>query len=271
MESMIRLGCFLGVLILCGLAQSLWPRRQLGAGWRRVAVNLAMPVLGSALLKLSLPFLAVGIAIQAGQNGWGLLNLWPLPIWVDMLVALLMLDMIIYWQHRLFHRIPLLWRLHRMHHSDTHIDVTTGLRFHPLEILLSMLIKLGAVLALGASPWAVLMFEVILNAGSLFNHSNLRLSLSLDRMLRWIVVTPDMHRVHHSWYVHETNSNYGFSFSCWDRLFRSYVAQPKEGHLGMTIGLRDFRAADEQRLLSLLWQPLRPQSRNPASFPSAGV
>jgi sterol desaturase/sphingolipid hydroxylase (fatty acid hydroxylase superfamily) len=184
-----------------------------------------------------------------------------LSTWASVLLAVAALDLAIYLQHVLFHAVPALWRLHRMHHADLEIDVTTGARFHPIEILLSMGIKLGVVAALGAPGVAVLAFELLLNATSMFNHSNVRMSLRIDRLLRWIVVTPDMHRVHHSIVVRETNSNFGFNLPWWDRLFGTYRNQPAAGHEAMTIGIEQFREPGEQRLDRMLTQPFREDDR----------
>jgi sterol desaturase/sphingolipid hydroxylase (fatty acid hydroxylase superfamily) len=197
----------------------------------------------------------------AESRGWGLFHLLDTPLWLSLVVSVAALDFAIYLQHRLFHAVPLLWRLHRMHHADLEIDVTTGARFHPIEILLSMIIKLGVVIALGAPAAAVLMFEVLLNATSMFNHGNVRLPLAADRLLRWVVVTPDMHRVHHSILPRETNSNFGFNLPWWDRLLGTYRPQPEAGHDGMTIGLDIFRDVRELRLDRLLLQPFRADGR----------
>ena len=199
----------------------------------------------------------MGIAVIADGRDWGLLNVFDVPPLVAFVVALVGLDVAIYLQHVLFHAVPVLWRLHRMHHADLEFDVTTGLRFHPFEILLSMGIKAGVIVALGAPAAAVLAFETLLSAASMFNHGNVRMPLGLDRVLRWIVVTPDMHRVHHSILPDETNSNFGFSVSWWDRLFGTYRAQPSQGHDGMTIGIEQFRDAGELRLDRMLIQPAR--------------
>lgn len=219
--------------------------------------NLAIVLLNTLLVRLLFPLAAVGVAIQAAEQGWGLLNLFSLPGWISAVLSIAALDMAVYFQHRVFHAVPLLWRLHRMHHADTEFDVTTGLRFHPLEILLSMLIKMAVVLLIGAPALAVLVFEVLLNATALFNHGNVRLPQSIDRGLRLILVTPDMHRVHHSVIPRETNSNFGFSVPWWDRLFGTYRAQPEKGHQGMMIGLDDFRTERDLRLDQMLVQPLR--------------
>jgi sterol desaturase/sphingolipid hydroxylase (fatty acid hydroxylase superfamily) len=257
-ETTIRLSAFFGVLAVLAAAEALWPRRAAsvprGSRWFN---NLAIVALDSLLLRLLFPVLAVGWALEVEARGWGLLNRVNGPAWLEGALAVLLLDLAIYWQHRVFHRVPAFWRLHRMHHSDLDFDASTGVRFHPLEILLSMLIKLAVVAVLGAAAVAVLVFEVLLNASSLFEHANLRIPASVDRRLRWLLVTPDMHRVHHSIHGDEYNRNFGFNFPWWDRLFGSYRAQPRDGHLAMTIGLRQFRAAPDQRLDRLLLQPLR--------------
>ena len=194
---------------------------------------------------------------MAEAGGWGLFNALDLPLWLAALLSILLLDLVIYFQHVLFHAVPGLWRLHRMHHADLEFDVTTGLRFHPVEIVLSMVIKLAAVAALGAPAVAVLLFEVVLNATALFNHANIRLPAGVDRVLRWVIVTPDMHRVHHSVIPVETNSNFGFNLPWWDRLLGTYRAQPQAGHAGMTIGIEQFRTRRDLWLDRMLVQPLR--------------
>ena len=213
--------------------------------------------LGAILVRLLVPLTAIGAAALAEENQWGLFQQFRLPEALAMVLGLLLLDLAIWAQHRLFHAIPWLWRLHRMHHADLDFDVTTGIRFHPLEILLSMLIKVAVVISLGLSPLAVLVFEIMLNSTALFNHGNLRLPKRLDRYLRWFVVTPDMHRVHHSWYREETDSNFGFNLPWWDRLFGTYRTQPRDGHVGMVIGLPQFRESRDLHLDQLLLQPFR--------------
>jgi sterol desaturase/sphingolipid hydroxylase (fatty acid hydroxylase superfamily) len=203
------------------------------------------------------------MALVAEQRGWGLMNAVAAPAWIAVPVSVLLLDLAIYLQHVAFHAVPALWRLHRMHHADLDIDVTTGLRFHPIEIVLSMGIKLAVVTALGAPAVAVLVFEVLLNATSMFNHANLRLPQPIDRALRWLVVTPDMHRVHHSVAVAETNSNYGFNLPWWDRLFGTYRDQPAAGHDGMTIGVERFRSPRDLMLDRMLLQPFRGDAGDP--------
>lgn len=216
-----------------------------------------MVVGGTLLIRLMLPAAAVGAAMTAEARDWGILGLVDLPPWVEIVIALVLLDLAIYAQHVLFHAVPGLWRLHRVHHADLEFDVTTGLRFHPIEIAASMLIKLAAVVAIGAPALGVLIFEVILNATAMFSHSNVGLPPGIDRVLRRVIVTPDMHRVHHSIAVRETNSNFGFNLPWWDRLFGTYRAQPAAGHEAMTIGLPQFRDPAELRLDRMLLQPLR--------------
>ena len=257
-EPLIRLGVFAAVLALLMAWELLAPRRPLSVGrWRRWPGNVGVVVIDALLLRILFPTAAVGLALVAEVNGWGLLNLVAVPDWLAILVAIVLLDLIIYAQHVLFHAVPSLWRLHRMHHADLDIDVTTGIRFHPVEILLSMVIKLGAVVVLGAPALGVMIFEVLLNATSMFSHSNIRLPAGVDRPLRCILVTPDMHRVHHSIVARETNSNFGFNLPWWDRLFGTYRAQPAAGHEAMTIGLPQFRDPTELRLDRMLMQPLR--------------
>jgi sterol desaturase/sphingolipid hydroxylase (fatty acid hydroxylase superfamily) len=255
-EPLIRGGVFALVL----LAMALWeiaarrrpqhiPRRQ------RWPSNLAIVVLDTLAVRLAFPLAAVGVALIAAERGWGLFNLMIAPTWLAVIISVVVLDLAIYFQHRLFHAVPWLWRLHRMHHADLEFDVTTGLRFHPLEILISMGIKLTVVTLLGAPALAVLIFEVLLNATSMFNHGNVRLPARIDRWLRLLVVTPEMHRVHHSIIRRETDSNFGFNLPWWDRIFRTYRDQPAAGHLGMTIGIEAFRKPRELRLDRMLLQP----------------
>lgn len=261
-EAAVRLGSFAGLLLLLFGAERLLPRRAVGR-LGRVGTNLLIVVLNTLLLRLCFPLMAVGVAIWAAGHGWGLFNLLAWPSWWEVIAAILLLDMLIYWQHRLMHAVPLLWRLHRMHHSDLAFDVSTAVRFHPLEIGLSMLIKMAAVLLLGADPGAVILFEVILSSASLFEHANLRLTKRLDNVLRCLIVTPDMHRVHHSVHQLETDSNFGFSLSVWDRLFGSYRAQPQDGHDAMQIGLHEFRQHQDQGFSQLMLQPFRQVSPQP--------
>jgi sterol desaturase/sphingolipid hydroxylase (fatty acid hydroxylase superfamily) len=260
-EPVIRLSCFLGVLLLMALWEFLTPRRPQAVGrGLRWPNNLGLVVLDTVVVRLLFPFAGVGMAFLAQTNDWGLFNLVALPAWIAIPAAVLLLDLIIYGQHVAFHAAPVLWRLHRMHHADLEFDVTTGLRFHPGEIILSMLIKLTAVAVLGAPPLAVLAFEVLLNATSMFNHGNVRIPSGFDRWLRLVLVTPDMHRVHHSIDGRETNSNFGFNVPWWDRLFGTYRAQPALGHAGMTLGIDLFRSPRDLWLDRLLLQPLRGDS-----------
>ena len=257
-EPALRLGGFFGVLALLAILELRSPRRaQRFERWLRWPSNFGIVVVDTLVSRLVFPAAAVGAAVYAEGRGWGLLNRAALPDWLEILVAIVALDLVIYAQHVLFHRVPTLWRLHRVHHADLEFDVTTGIRFHPIEILLSMAIKLGAVVILGAPALGVLIFEVLLNAAAMFNHSNLKLPIGVDRVLRRVLVTPDMHRVHHSIVVRETHSNFGFALPWWDRLFRTYRAQPVAGHDGMTIGVPEFRDRGELRLDRMLMQPLR--------------
>lgn len=257
-ESLIRVCVFAAVLALLMAWELVAPRRPLAFGRRRRwPGNVGVAAIDAVLLRIVFPTAAVGLALLAEGKDWGLLNFIAVPDWLAILVAIVLLDLVIYTQHVLFHRIPLLWRLHRMHHADLDIDATTGIRFHPVEILLSMIIKLGAVVTLGVPALGVMIFEILLNATSMFSHSNIRLPAGLDRPLRLFLVTPDMHRVHHSIIARETDSNFGFNLPWWDRLFGTYRAQPEAGHEGMTIGLTQFRDPAELRLDRMLMQPLR--------------
>lgn len=264
-ETAIRILGFVSVLGVVVVWEILATRRSQTVKRRvRWPGNLAIVILDTLAVRLLFPLAAVGAAVYASDHGWGLLNLVSIPGSLAVVVAILALDLAIYFQHRIFHAVPWLWRLHRMHHADLEFDVTTGLRFHPLEILLSMAIKMAAVVLIGAPALAVVVFEVLLNATSLFNHGNIRLPHRVDRWLRLFLVTPDMHRVHHSAIQHETNSNFGFSIPWWDRLFGTYRAQPEKGHLGMIIGIEDFRTQHDLRLDQMLTQPFRhTASRSP--------
>jgi sterol desaturase/sphingolipid hydroxylase (fatty acid hydroxylase superfamily) len=258
----IRLSAFAAIFTAMALWEVLAPRRPQAIGrLRRWPGNLGIVVLNTLLIRLAFPTAAVGVALLAESRGWGLFPALTAPPWLAVVAAVILLDLAIYLQHVLFHAVPVLWRLHRMHHADLEFDVTTGARFHPIEILLSMAIKLGVVAALGAPAAAVLIFEVLLNATSMFNHGNVRIPEGLDRVLRWIVVTPEMHRVHHSVVSRETNSNFGFNLPWWDRLFGTYRAQPAAGHQGMAIGIEQFRDPRELRLDRMLLQPFRDDDR----------
>ena len=255
-ETTIRLGFFLGIFVLVALWEIVMPRRVRSVSrWVRWPNNLGVVVVSTLLLRVVIPVAAVGLADIAADRGWGLFKNLGLPFWLAAILSVLILDFVIYLQHIMFHAVPVLWRLHRMHHADLDFDVTTGARFHPFEIVLSMGIKMAVIAALGPPAVAVLIFEVLLNATSMFNHGNIRLPTRLDRVLRWFLVTPDMHRVHHSIIVRETNSNFGFSMPWWDRLLGTYRAQPAEGHTGMTIGIEQFRTPRELWLDRMLVQP----------------
>lgn len=261
-ELTIRLSAFAGIFALMAVWELLAPRRHSEFGRSaRWPNNLGIVVLDTLVLRLVFPTAAVGLALVAETHGWGLFNAFAVPYWLAVIASVILLDLAIYLQHVLFHAVPALWRLHRMHHADLAFDVSTGVRFHPIEILLSMVIKFTVVAALGAPALGVLLFEVLLNATSMFNHGNVRMPERLDRVLRWIVVTPDMHRVHHSVTPRETNSNFGFNLPWWDRLFGTYRAQPAAGHDAMTIGIEQFREPGELRLDRMLLQPFRGDAR----------
>ncbi|MBP0466164.1 sterol desaturase family protein [Roseomonas sp. PWR1] len=257
-EPLIRLSVFAAVLLAMVALEHAFPRRPQRLSWRRWPSNLGLVALSSLLLRLLAPAGAVGVALWAESQGLGLFRWIDAPFWVAAPVAVLLLDLLIYFQHRVFHAVPALWRLHRVHHADPELDASSGLRFHPVEILLSLAIKAVAVTLLGAPAEAVLVFEVLLNATALFNHANLALPAWVDRPLRWLLVTPDMHRVHHSEIERETNSDFGFCLSSWDRIFGTYIAEPEKGQLGMVIGIEGYRADEQQRLDRLLVQPFRP-------------
>jgi sterol desaturase/sphingolipid hydroxylase (fatty acid hydroxylase superfamily) len=261
-EPQIRLGVFLAIFAAMALWEGLAPKRRSTIGrLKRWPSNLALVAVNAAIVRVGFPTAVVGVALWAEQHGWGLFPSLGAPPWIAIPAAVILLDLAIYLQHVLFHAVPALWRLHRMHHADLEIDVTTGGRFHPVEIALSLAIKLAAVAALGAPAASVLIFEVLLNATSMFNHGNVRLAARVDKVLRWLVVTPDMHRVHHSILPRETNSNFGFNLPWWDRLFGTYRAAPQAGHEGMTIGIEQFRDPRELRLDRMLLQPFRDDTR----------
>lgn len=257
-ESLVRLGAFAGVFGAVALWELARPRRRPAASRvRRWPHNLGLLALDALALRVLAPGAAVAVALAAQQGGWGLLNALPLPSWAMLIAGVVLLDLAIYFQHVMFHAVPTLWRLHRVHHADLDFDVTTGIRFHPVEILVSTLIKCAAVAAIGAPAMAVLAFEVLLNASSMFNHANASLPAPLERWLRLLLVTPDMHRVHHSVLYDESSSNFGFSLPWWDRLFGTYRAQPRLAHEAMTIGVDAFRSPVDSRLDRMLLQPFR--------------
>lgn len=255
-EPWVRFGAFLSVLLVLWAWEALAPRRPRRIPRRlRWGGNLGVLAVDVLVLRLAAPGAALGTAFLAEEGRWGLLPALGLPQWARLLLSVVLLDLVIYLQHVLFHILPLLWRFHRMHHSDVEFDATTGVRFHPVEILISLGIKMGAVAALGAPPLGVLLFEVLLNATSVFNHGNVRLPARLDGVLRWFVVTPEMHRVHHSVIRRETDSNFGFNLPWWDRIFGTYRPRPAKGHLGMTLGIPAFRKPEDSKLWALLVQP----------------
>ena len=245
-EQPVRMGFFFGMLVIMALWEVVAPRRALTVSKAvRWANNLGIVFFNSFVVRLIFPAAAVGVAAFATENGWGLLNYYELPFWLAVVISVVAMDFIIYLQHVMVHAVPLLWRLHRMHHADLDYDVTTGARFHTIEIILSMLIKFATIVVLGPPVVAVVIFEIVLNATAMFNHGNVRLPLGLDRVLRLFLVTPDMHRVHHSVEDDEANCNFGFSLPWWDRLFGTYRDQPRAGHEGMTIGIHKFRTLKE--------------------------
>lgn len=260
-EVLIRGASFLAVLVLMALWEIRAPARPLllskGLRWTN---NLGLIAFNTLLLRLLFPAAAVGMAAFAAAQGWGILNYYPLPLWLAIVISVVVLDFVVWLQHIMVHAIPLLWRLHRVHHADPDFDLTTGARFHPLEILLSMLVKFAAIVVLGPPVVGVILFEVLLNATSMFNHGNVRLPARVDAILRCFVVTPDMHRVHHSVEDDETNSNFGFNLPWWDRLLGTYRAQPRAGHSAMTIGIHGFTDARQISWLpGLLTMPFRGQ------------
>jgi sterol desaturase/sphingolipid hydroxylase (fatty acid hydroxylase superfamily) len=263
-DGLIRLAVFASVFLAMALIELVWPKRKLIVSKKkRWLTNIGISAAGSVLLRLmamlAVPVAAIAAALYAQSHQIGLLNQVAWPQWVKVVLALLVLDLAIWAQHLASHKIPIFWRLHQVHHADRDIDVTTAVRFHPVEIGLSMLWKIAVVVPLGASPLAVFLFEVILNACAMFNHANIALPAWFDRVLRLIVVTPDMHRVHHSVLRREHDSNYGFNLSVWDRLFRTYTAQPEAGHQGMTIGLTPYQTEAPTRFGWSLWLPFRPK------------
>lgn len=258
MTTILRLGASLGIFALMITWEVLSPRRtQHISRKQRWPINLGLAATNMVIMRLTVGYLAYFSAIDAAERGVGLLNWLAAPEWLAITVTLLALDFAIYCQHILSHKWPLLWRLHQVHHTDLEFDATTAVRFHPLEILLSMFYKVACIYLLGANPLAVIAFEIILNGAATFNHSNINIPPSLDKKLRWLIITPDMHRIHHSTIQHETDSNYGFSISCWDRLCRTYIAEPQHDQTTMTIGLEPFRQASELNFWQLLLLPFK--------------
>lgn len=255
-EILVRVGFFLGILTIVAIWELVAPRRALTTSkpvrWRD---NLAIVFIDSVIVRLLIPITLVAVALLLQERNWGVLNFLNIPYWATIMIGVIVLDLAIYLQHVMFHAVPVLWRLHMMHHADLDFDLTTGLRFHPIEILLSMGIKLAVIAVFGQMALAVIIFEVLLNAAAMFNHGNIYIPEKIDRVLRLFVVTPDMHRVHHSVVIRETNSNFGFNLPWWDRLLGTYRFQPAAGHEGMTIGLSQFRDA---KRLTLWWMLVLP-------------
>lgn len=255
-ETTIRLAIFASVFVTMALAEALWPRKKRtqprGERW---LTNLGMVVVDSITVRIIFPIVAVGVAQYASAQGYGLMNLIALPFWLKVIISVVLLDMAIYWQHVASHKIPMLWRVHRVHHVDRDIDASTGNRFHPIEIVLSMLYKFVIIFLLGPAAFGVFLFEVLLNGSAMFNHANVKLPLGIDKVLRVLFVTPDMHRVHHSHHRDETDSNYGFNLAIWDRLFGTYIDQPRDGHDEMVIGMKNYT---DDKPSNLLWALLFP-------------
>lgn len=264
-EAFIRLAAFTAVFAAVSLWELVAPRRKaLYSRHARWPHNLGLLLVDVAVVRLLAPGAVIGVALAAQAHGWGFLNAVSLPWWAALPAGVALLDLVVYFQHVMFHAVPALWRLHRVHHADQDFDVTTGTRFHPLEILISTLIKCAAVAAIGASAGAVLVFEVLLNATALFNHANASVPAWAQRWIRWLVITPDMHRIHHSVLSDESSSNFGFNLPWWDRLFGTYRGRPRLGHDAMTIGVDAFRTTEDLRLDHLLVQPFQ---NTPGQYP----
>lgn len=262
MENIIRLGAALGIFCLMIGWEYISPRRTQHINrQQRWPVNLGLALLNLGIMRLSLGSLAYLSAVTSVNQGYGLLNQWPVPEWLSITLTLLCLDFAIYCQHIVSHKWPLLWRLHQVHHTDLEFDATTAVRFHPLEIIISMLYKTLCIVLLGANPWAVIAFEIILNGAATFNHSNINIPPAIDKKLRWLLITPDMHRIHHSTVPAETDSNYGFSISCWDRWCKTYRAEPQQPHTTMAIGLPSFRQYQDVNFIPLLRLPFKALSK----------
>ncbi|MDE0112285.1 MAG: sterol desaturase family protein [Albidovulum sp.] len=261
-----RIAVFVGALAILAIAEVIVPKqRHEIPRLIRWTNNFGVVIVDALLVRIVFPVAATGLAVVAHEEGWGLLNIMAAPGWLAFLASFLFFDFVIYIQHVVLHAVPALWRLHRMHHADLEFDVSTGLRFHPGEILLSFALKLAVVLAIGPPAAAVLVFEIVLNATSMFNHSNIRIPPRADRLLRWILVTPDMHRIHHSVYPTDNNSNFGFNLPWWDRLLGTYRSKPKDGYRNMTIGLDEFRTRRDLWLDRMLTQPFRNDPEEDAS------
>jgi sterol desaturase/sphingolipid hydroxylase (fatty acid hydroxylase superfamily) len=264
-EPFLRIAAFVGVFVLMAIWEAVAPRRRRQFKRRtRWPHNVALLAVDLAVVRVLIPGVAIAVAMAGELNGWGLFNIFQPPTWIGIPLAVAFLDLAVYFQHVAFHAVPTLWRLHRVHHTDLDFDVTTGTRFHPVEILISTGIKCAAIAAIGAPVVAVLAFEILLNASSMFNHGNVGIAPGIERWLRWLVVTPDMHRVHHSAVFNETSSNFGFTLPFWDRLLGTYLSQPAAGHQSMTIGVDAFRSEEDLRIDRLLIQPLLD---NPGGYP----
>jgi len=263
-EATIRIAFFIGIFLVVALLELVVARRSLTTSKAsRWSGNIGIVIINTILLRLLFPAGAVGMAVWVERQGWGMLNNAALTYWLKVALSVVLLDFVIYLQHVMFHAVPLLWRLHMMHHADMDYDVTTGTRFHPIEIIISMGIKASAIIVLGAPALAVIIFEILLNGTAMFNHGNFFIPLGIDRIARLLVVTPDMHRVHHSVFPSEANSNFGFNLPWWDRLMGTYRAQPSKGHDGMTIGLNQFRNPSK---LTLPWMLILPFIGKPGTY-----
>ena len=248
-EAIIRFSFFITVFTACAIWEMIELRKEIYQNKiHRWKTNLAMATLGVIALQILIPVTATLTAIWAQQNRWGMLNNMEIPQWTAIIITIIILDMAIYWQHVLSHKIPVLWKFHKVHHTDRDLDVSSGVRFHPVEIMLSMIYKCAVIAILGAPPWAVFIFEIALNASAMFTHSNAKLNLNADKIIRKIFVTPDMHRVHHSVRPNETNTNFGFNLSIWDRIFKTYIPQPKDGHKNMKLGLNEYQNNNPTKL-----------------------
>lgn len=257
-ENSIRLVAFVGVFVVMAMLEFASPRKQrTEPRVTRWITNFGLVVVDAMVLRAVFPILAVGVAVWAQRKGYGLFAILDWPIWLEIILTVIVLDFAIYWQHVASHKLPLLWRVHRVHHADRDLDASSGLRFHPVEIALSMIYKFAVIILLGAPPLGVFVFEVLLNGSAMFNHANFRLPLALDRVLRMFIVTPDMHRVHHSILRREADTNYGFALSIWDRMFGSYTEQPENGHDGMTLGLAEQQTSRPSQLIWCLTFPFR--------------
>lgn len=255
---LIRLSFFAGFLTLFATTEAVFPRRALQCSKiSRWFSNLSLSLINGFVLRLIFSLFPLYLSIFLLENKIGLFNIIEIPLWGSFILSIILLDLVVYFSHILFHKYRFLWRMHKVHHTDLDFDVTTGIRFHPFEAVVSMLIKIVAVAILGIHPIAFIIFEILLNASSLFEHSNIHIPAKIDKIIRFLIVTPDMHRVHHSTIMKETNSNYGFNLSIWDRLFKTYIAQPEKGHLGMDIGLNKYREEQELKLMNLLLIPIK--------------